>query len=256
MIKMSEALKSKISRFLYMPFVLAALWVCIPACGDEALHSERGPDLVASSEGTAGCAVSSPLGSGESCEVGRVVDGDTVVLDLFGLEVKVRLAEIDAPESRQEYGRESTALLESMVRGEEFEVVDLGRDRYGRMLAHLHGEEGCVNQRLIERGAAWHYEDYSDSAAMAALQVGAKSAGLGLWGRAEAVAPWDFRRGGSGAGSAPSPPKKLGEVVFWTGSGSKYHKEGCRYLSKAKVVNKGVSPRSALTPCSVCFGRG
>ena len=153
MIKVSEALKPKISRVLYAPFVLAVLWVCIPACGDEALHSERGPDLVASSEGTAGCAVSSPLGSGECCEVGRVVDGDTVVLDLFGLEVKVRLAEIDAPESRQEYGRESTALLESMVRGEEFEVVDLGRDRYGRMLAHLHGEEGCVNQRLIERGA-------------------------------------------------------------------------------------------------------
>ena len=151
-IKMSEALKPRISRFLYMPFVLAVLWVCIPACGDEALHSERGPDLSTASEGTVVCAVSSPLGASESAEVGRVVDGDTVVLDLFGLEVKVRLAEIDAPESRQEYGQESTELLKSIVSGEEFEVVDLGRDRYGRMLAHLHGEEGCVNQRLVEHG--------------------------------------------------------------------------------------------------------
>ena len=255
-IKVIEVLKPKISRSLYAPFVLAALWVCIPACGDEALHSERGPDLVASSEGAAGCAVSSPLGSGESCEVGRVVDGDTVVLELFGLEVKVRLAEIDAPESRQEYGSEATALLESLVRGKEIELIEVDRDRYGRVVAHLHGEHGCVNQRLVERGAAWHYEDYSDSAAMAALQAGAKSARLGLWGRADAVAPWDFRRGGRGAGKASSPPKQLGEVVFWTGSGSKYHKDGCRYLSRAKVVNTGASPPSALTPCSVCFGRG
>ena len=256
MIKVIEVLKPKISRSLYAPFVLAALWVCIRACGDEALHSERGPDLVASSEGAAGCAVSSPLGSGESCEVGRVVDGDTVVLDLFGLEVKVRLAEIDAPESRQEYGRESTALLESMVSGAEFEVVDLGRDRYGRMLAHLHGEEGCVHRRLVESGAAWHYADYSDSIQLADLQQGAKSARLGLWGRAVVVAPWDFRRGGSNAVGKASPSRKLEEAVYWTGSGSKYHKEGCRYLSKAKTVSTGVYPPDALDPCSVCIGKG
>ncbi len=251
---MGESLKFKLRRTLYMPYVLAALLACLFSCVEEAQLPEGG--LAGASEGSASCAVSSPLGSGESCEVGRVVDGDTVVLDLFGLEVKVRLAEIDAPESRQEYGRESTALLESMVKGEEFEVVDLGRDRYGRMLAHLHGEEGCVNQRLIEEGAAWHYADYSDSDQLADLQQDAKSARLGLWGRDAVVAPWDFRRGGSSATGKASPSRKFEEAVYWTGSGSKYHKEGCRYLSKAKTVNSGVSPPEALGPCSVCIGRG
>ena len=251
---MSEYLKFKFRRTLYMPYVLTVLLVCVLACTEEAQLSEGG--LTGASEGSASCVVSSPLGSSESSEVGRVVDGDTVVLDLFGLEVKVRLAEIDAPESRQEYGRESTALLESMVSGEEFEVVDLGRDRYGRMLAHLHGEQGCVNQRLVESGAAWHYADYSDSVQLADLQQCAKSARLGLWGRDVAVAPWDFRRGGSSADGKTSHSQKFEEAVYWTGSGSKYHKQGCRYLSKAKTVNSGVSPPDALGPCSVCIGRG
>ncbi len=233
---------------------LALVVAWISSCGEETrpIEVDSAPPL----EEVAACELSNPEQGQGLCEVGRVVDGDTLVVDLFGSEVKVRLAEIDAPESRQEYGSEATALLESFVRGEEIELIEVDRDRYGRVVAHLHGEQGCVNQRLVERGAAWHYEDYSDSAAMAALQAGAKSARLGLWGREEIVAPWDFRRGGSGAKSTVTKERELSEVVSWTGSGSKYHKDGCRYLSRAKSVSTGASPPSALTPCSVCFGRG
>ena len=238
-----------------VPSSLVTLVVaCLSACSDEALPLDVSGD--APLEASAACALSNSDEAWDLCEVGRVVDGDTLVIDLFGTEVKVRLAEIDAPESRQEYGSEATALLESFVAGENFELVNLGPARYGRVLAHLHGEQGCINQRLVEQGAAWHYEDYSDSTVMAALQNGAKSAGLGLWGRERAVAPWDFRRGGSGAKSTVTKKRELSEVVSWTGSGSKYHKESCRYLSKAKVVNTGSSPPSALTPCSVCFEQG
>ena len=113
-----------------------------------------------------------------------------------------------------------------------------------------------MNRRLDESGAAWHYADYSDSIQLADLQQGAKSARLGLWGRDVVVAPWDFRRGGSDAVGKASPSRKLAEAVYWTGSGSKYHKEGCRYISKAKTVSSGVSPPDALGPCSVCIGRG
>jgi len=234
--------------------LLALVFAPLSACSDEALPLEVGAG--APFEAVAACAVSNSDGTRGLCEVGRVVDGDTLVVDLFGLEVKVRLAEIDAPESRQEYGSEATALLESLVRGEEIELIEVDRDRYGRVVAHLHGEHGCINQRLVESGAAWHYEDYSDSATIAALQVEAQSTRLGLWGREGAIAPWDFRRGKSGATSGAASARQLSESVSWTGSGSKYHKDGCRYLSRAKVVNKGASPPSALTPCSVCFDRG
>jgi endonuclease YncB( thermonuclease family) len=251
--KWTEAfMTSSKSRRRALALALVVAWSS--ACGDETrpVEVDSAPPL----EEIVACELSSSEQVQGLCEVGRVVDGDTLVIDLFGTEVKVRLAEIDAPESRQEYGSEATALLESFVVGENFELVNLGPDRYGRVLAHLHGERGCVNQRLVEQGAAWHYEDYSDSAVMAALQDDAKTAGLGLWGREGVVAPWDFRRGGSGAKSTVTKKRELSEVVSWTGSGSKYHKESCRYLSRAKVVNTGASPPSALTPCSVCFGRG
>jgi micrococcal nuclease len=240
------------SRSRALAFAVVVAWSL--ACGDETrpVEVDSAPPL----EEIVACELSNSEQGQGLCEVGRVVDGDTLVIDLFGSEVKVRLAEIDAPESRQEYGSEATALLESLVRGKEIELIEVDRDRYGRVVAHLHSEQGCVNQRLVEQGAAWHYEDYSDSAAMAAFQTGAKSARLGLWGRDEIVAPWDFRRGGSGSKTAGTQERELSEVVSWTGSGRKYHKESCRYLSKAKVVNTGASPPSALTPCSVCFGRG
>ena len=232
---------------------LAFVGICVSSCGHE-IQSTEASDAPSLKDHVA-CERSDSGHESSSCEVGRVVDGDTLVVELFGSEVKIRLAEIDAPESRQEYGSEAKALLESFVVGESFELVSMGPDRYGRVLAHLHGERGCVNQRLVEQGAAWHYEDYSDSVVMAALQDGAKSASLGLWGGERVVAPWDFRRGGSGVKASTSQKKKLSEVVFWTGSGTKYHKEGCRYLSRAKSVDTGVSPPIARTPCSVCFGR-
>ena len=46
----------------------------------------------------------------------RVSDGDTIqLLDLEGVRHKVRLAKIDAPESKQEWGREAAEMLRGLV---------------------------------------------------------------------------------------------------------------------------------------------
>ncbi len=45
----------------------------------------------------------------------RITDGDTVkIQNLFGVH-NCRLAEIDAPESKQEFGEESKLLLERLI---------------------------------------------------------------------------------------------------------------------------------------------
>ena len=46
---------------------------------------------------------------------------------------------------------------------------------------------------------------------------------------------------------------KITTYVYTTNTGSKYHKNGCRYLKKSKIkisLNKAKSIR--LTPCKVC----
>lgn len=67
---------------------------------------------------------------------GRVVgiaDGDTfTLLTTSKQQVKIRLAEIDAPESGQPYGNRSEQALSGLIFGKDVRVVVQTTDRYGR----------------------------------------------------------------------------------------------------------------------------
>ena len=126
-----------------------------------------------------------------------VHDGDTVTcLDESNQQQKVRLAEIDAPEIGQDYGKVSREVLAEMVFGKTVEVTEDGKDRYGRWIGHLSSNGVDVNRQMIATGNAWHYEDYSRDTSLAALQAQAQSQRLGLWAQPNPVAPWDFRKSG------------------------------------------------------------
>ncbi|MBN1574398.1 MAG: hypothetical protein JW984_14455, partial [Deltaproteobacteria bacterium] len=44
-----------------------------------------------------------------------------------------------------------------------------------------------------------------------------------------------------------------GDTVYITNEGKKYHRAGCRYLSKSKIpISRGEAERQGYTPCSVC----
>jgi uncharacterized secreted protein with C-terminal beta-propeller domain len=46
---------------------------------------------------------------------------------------------------------------------------------------------------------------------------------------------------------------KDGDTVYITNSGSKYHREGCRYLSKSSVpISRSEAEARGYEPCSVC----
>ena len=146
----------------------------------------------------------SPMQSSANRSVGphlwRVVgvhDGDTVTcLDESNQQQKVRLAEIDAPEIGQDYGKVSREVLAEMVFGKTVEVTEDGKDRYGRWIGHLSSNGVDVNRQMIATGNAWHYVDYSRDTSLAALQSQAQSQRLGLWAQPSPVAPWDFRKSG------------------------------------------------------------
>lgn len=52
---------------------------------------------------------------------------------------------------------------------------------------------------------------------------------------------------------APAPKQAPQSVtVFITKTGAKYHRDGCRYLSKSRIPISLSDAKSGYTPCSVC----
>lgn len=129
---------------------------------------------------------------------GRVVkvsDGDTLtLLTAAHAQIKVRMAEIDAPEKKQAYGQSAKESLSSLIFDQQVTVIVDNIDRYGRSVGHIRLGNMDVNAEQIRRGFAWVYLTYSHNQNLINLQKQAKNAGRGLWRDAAPVAPWDFRR--------------------------------------------------------------
>ena len=136
-----------------------------------------------------------PAASPGGAVVERVVDGDTVDVDIGGRNERVRLIGIDTPETKDEdspvecYGPEATALTELLV--PPGTPVRLERDvearyDYGRLLAYVHRTDGLfVNLELARQGAATELS-IRPNTAYAGLIGGAvdeaRRARRGLWG--------------------------------------------------------------------------
>jgi hypothetical protein len=68
-----------------------------------------------------------------------------------------------------------------------------------------------------------------------------------LWADPNPVPPWEYRKGKKG-----DAPPDAADAIFITASGSKYHREGCRFLSKSKIPIGLEDARKKYEPCSVC----
>jgi|LWDU01.1.fsa_nt_gi micrococcal nuclease len=103
-------------------------------------------------------------------EVKRVVDGDTVdgVIDLgFNIftAVRIRLAGINAPESRtrnlveKKYGIEAKLRLVELLCPDMSQVTvqSHGLGKYGRVLGTLFVDDKNINQQLVSEGYAVEY---------------------------------------------------------------------------------------------------
>jgi len=138
----------------------------------------------------------SSLASGEEfyAKVIEVLDGDTVLIARSGGLLKVRLAEIDAPEKAQDFGTDSTRSLADMVKGKQVRFISQTIDQYGRMVAYLEIKGLDVNVEQIRRGMAWEYSNYHSNKALTVLQEEAKQASRGLWTKKNPTPPWDWRK--------------------------------------------------------------
>jgi micrococcal nuclease len=133
--------------------------------------------------------------AGEAALVTRVVDGDTIEVQIAGATYRVRYIGIDTPETVDPrrpvgcYGREASErnrqLVEGKTVGLEKDVSET--DDFGRLLRYVWVDGEMVNATLVREGyatAATYPPDVKHQELFLSLQQEAIEAGRGLWGPA------------------------------------------------------------------------
>ena len=123
-----------------------------------------------------------------------VTDGDTVIVLRDGQKVKTRLANIDAPEKAQPFGKQSRDSLLEMVGKKQVQIDSQAVDQYGRLVGLISVDGLNVNEEQVRRGMAWEYSHFHRDETYRALQNEARQAQRGLWTQYNPQAPWQWRK--------------------------------------------------------------
>lgn len=124
--------------------------------------------------------------------VTRIVDGDTIHVDVGGRIEKVRYIGVNTPEvhhprkGEEPGGRAAADVNRQLVSGcrVRLELDAQARDHYGRLLAYVWVADTMVNAELVRRGFAQVMTtppNVRHQALLLKLQREAREAGRGLW---------------------------------------------------------------------------
>ena len=111
-----------------------------------------------------------------------------------GVKHKVRLAKIDATESKQEWGREATEMLRGLVGDKMVRIVWDKLDHYRRIIGIVYVENVEINLAMVATGNAWHYTAFDSSHAYSEAEKSARENRLGLWAGSNVMSPQEWRR--------------------------------------------------------------
>jgi endonuclease YncB( thermonuclease family) len=126
--------------------------------------------------------------------VTAVLDGDTLVIqDQAKKRHTVRLAEIDAPEPRQQFFVQSARSLASLCHRKSAKVEWSERDARKRVLGYVTCAGKDANAEQLRRGMAWGSpRGTRPTSALYELETYARLRRIGLWTDDNAVPPWEF----------------------------------------------------------------
>ena len=127
--------------------------------------------------------------------VTKVYDGDSLHITAKQAVYKVRLAEIDAPELKQSFGKESRAALTEAALNQNATANCSSKDRYSRYICNVSIAGNDLSTLQVRQGMAWVYIAYSRKKSHLFLEEhSARQRRLGLWGETSPTAPWEFRK--------------------------------------------------------------
>ncbi|MCB0362437.1 MAG: thermonuclease family protein [Bdellovibrionales bacterium] len=125
---------------------------------------------------------------GLSCHDGDTCRVETMTKDLW----KIRLWGIDAPETKQAYGRESQSFIEKLVKGKALQLECHGMS-FDRHTCRIFSDGTDVGQQLVLAGLAWEAPQYSKKTYSPQMTL-AKNEKRGLWQETSLVSPYCFRK--------------------------------------------------------------
>ena len=139
-----------------------------------------------------------------SGKVVQVSDGDTINIRTDSETIRIRLASIDAPETShgsdqpgQPFGEASRKFLAGLVAGKTIQAQCFEKDRFGRHICDILVDDTTANRLSVKNGMSWANQQgkgkYLRDPALPELEKQARTAKLGLWSEAGAVAPWVWR---------------------------------------------------------------
>jgi len=130
-------------------------------------------------------------------EVISIQDGDTFsIKDKRGKFYKVRLADIDAPEIAQPFGRPAKRLVEDLALNKVVRINYTQVDKYKRLIGEVFLPNGKIlNEEALRAGLAWHYRIKNPhSTYLEKMEYKAWKKKMGLWVQEKPIPPWEFRR--------------------------------------------------------------
>lgn len=128
-------------------------------------------------------------GPAESGLVVKVVDGDTIRVNINGQEFPVRYIGMDTPESTRQheaFGKEAAAQNKALVASAHVRLYSdtSNTDAFGRLLRYVFVEDVFINLALVNLGYAEAMEYPPDTACASLLEeaeTNARAQGLGMW---------------------------------------------------------------------------
>jgi len=126
----------------------------------------------------------------------QVTDGDSINILYEGKALRIRLAEIDAPERGQPFWKKSREALADYVAGKEVQIIEVDIDRYERVVGQVYVGGLGVNGALVRGGFAYVYPEYATSEHLYRFEREAKESKTGIWKlpENERVKPWEWRK--------------------------------------------------------------
>ncbi|HSW88014.1 MAG TPA: thermonuclease family protein [Candidatus Saccharimonadales bacterium] len=133
----------------------------------------------------------------DTFKVTKVVDGDTIQVNVRGKKEVVRLLGIDTPESVdprkpvQCFAKEATSKMKSLVNGKSVILVDDATqgntDKYKRLLRYVYLPDSVrtfVNGEMVKQGYAFSYKQYPTKMLdkFNNFEMKAREQNIGLWG--------------------------------------------------------------------------
>ncbi len=162
--------------------------------------------------------------------VTKVIDGDTITINLDGKSETIRMIGIDTPETVdprktvQCFGKEASDKAKELLTGKKIRIEkdpsQGERDKYGRLLAYVSREDGLFfNKYMVEQGYAHEYTynaPYKYQAEFKVAQATAEAQKKGLW------APGVCAANSTTPATQPAQTKQATPPLTTTSNGSGY----------------------------------